>query len=94
MERRCSRFQRWQPLERQIAELRPKLFRQIKSQKRVMTALEAEVTQLKEAAGVMTGQAALPTRVDRSEAQIARVASEAAELHAAVVALTSWTGQQ
>jgi hypothetical protein len=56
-----------------------------------MAALEAEVAQLKKATGGMAAQAALPARVDRSQAAIARVASEAAELRAVVFALKSWT---
>jgi hypothetical protein len=51
-----------------------------------MTELEAEVAQLKEATGGKASQAA---RVNQSEADIARVASEAAELRAAVLALKS-----
>jgi hypothetical protein len=43
-----------------------------------MTALEAEVAQLKAAVGGMAAQAALPARVDRTEAEIARVAVEVA----------------
>jgi hypothetical protein len=53
-----------------------------------MTELEAEVAQLKEATDGKASQAA---RVYRSETDIARVASEAAELRAAVLALKSWT---
>jgi hypothetical protein len=48
--------------------------------------LKAEVAQLKEATGGKASQAA---RVNQSEADIARVASEAAELRAAVLALKS-----
>jgi hypothetical protein len=42
----------------------------------------------------MAAQTALPARVDRSEADFARVASEVAELRAAVFALKSWTDLQ
>jgi hypothetical protein len=55
-----------------------------------MAALEAEVAQLKEAAGGIAAQTALPARVHRAEADIARVASEAAELRTAFFALKSW----
>jgi hypothetical protein len=79
--------ERWQQSERTIAELQSTLSRLTKTQELAMTALEAEVAQLKEAVGGLAAQA---TRVDRSDADIARVASEAAELRAAVKALKSW----
>jgi hypothetical protein len=64
--------ERWQQSERQIAELPSKLSRQRETQERAMAALEVDVAQLKEAVGGLTAQAA---PVDRSEADIAGVAS-------------------
>jgi hypothetical protein len=76
--RRISALEeRWQQSDRQIAELQPELCRQTETQERAMAALEAEVAQLKAAAGGMAAQAALPARVDRAEVEIARVATEA-----------------
>jgi TolA-binding protein len=59
---------RWQQSERQIAELQSEQSRETETQDRVMTALEAEVARLKEGAGGMGAQAALPARVNRAEA--------------------------
>jgi hypothetical protein len=77
--RRISTLEeRWQRSERQIAELQSKLSRQTETQERAMAALKAEVAQLKEAVGGMATQAALPARVNRAEADIARVALDVA----------------
>jgi hypothetical protein len=89
--RRISALEeRWQQSERQIAYLQSELSRQTEAQERAMAALEAEVVQLKATAGEMAAQAALPARVDRAEADIARVALDVAvvkQLRADIAAL-------
>jgi hypothetical protein len=50
-----------------MAELQSELFRQTETQERAMTALEAEVAQLKGAVSAMAAHAALPARVERAE---------------------------
>jgi hypothetical protein len=93
--RRISELEeRWQQSERQIGELQSEFSRRTETQERAMAAVEAEVAQLKEAAGGMAAQAALPARVHRAEVDIARLASEAAELRTAVFALKSWTAPE
>jgi hypothetical protein len=82
--------ERWQQSERQIAELPSELSQGTETQERAMTALKAEVAQLKEAVGGMAVQAALPLGVDRAEMDIARVGSEAGaigQLRADIAAL-------
>jgi hypothetical protein len=59
-----------------------------------MASCEADVAQLHESVGAMSGQGALPVRVDRWEEDIIHVSAEVWELRAAVSELTIRTGLQ
>jgi hypothetical protein len=68
------------------------LLKCFKEAARGMALCEADVAQLNESIGAMSGQGVLPVRVDRWGEAITHVAAEVRELRAAVSELTIRTG--